>query len=136
MNNNGMRDSLSSGNLPGGIEWCFVALKKYAVFTGRARPKEFWMFLLFYIVTDIILFILIENLFDISFEYDSDNPIFYLFGLSMALPGIGVTIRRMHDTNRSGWFGFIPLANLVWACEKGTVGPNQYGPDPMQSQGA
>jgi uncharacterized membrane protein YhaH (DUF805 family) len=127
VNNTGMRDSMSSGGSPNGIEWCFVALKKYAVFTGRARRMEFWMFYLFYTASYILAVIL---------DAMGGCGIFSsLVVLGSLLPFLGVGIRRMHDTNRSGWFCLIPIANIFFAAEKGTIGPNRFGPDPLQVQG-
>ena len=60
-------------------------------------------------------------------------------GLALFLPGLAVSIRRLHDLGRSGWYFLlilIPLIGtiilLIWFCMRGTVGPNQYGPDPLQ----
>ncbi len=127
VNNTGMRNSMSTGGSPNGIEWCFVALKKYAVFTGRARRMEFWMFYLFYTVIYFLALIL---------DAMGGCGIFSsLVVLGSLLPFLGVGIRRMHDTNRSGWFCLIPIANIFFAAEKGTIGPNRFGPDPLQVQG-
>lgn len=62
------------------------------------------------------------------------SPLAGLFTVGALLPSIGAGIRRMHDTNRSGWWLIVPIANLIFACERGTTGPNQYGPDPLQTQ--
>lgn len=124
MNNTGMRNSMSAGKSPNGIEWCFEALKKYAVFSGRARRMEFWMFYLFYTVIYFLALIL---------DAMGGCGIFSsLVSFGALLPFIGVGIRRMHDTNRSGWWSIVPIASLIFAAEKGTTGPNQYGPDPLE----
>jgi len=105
-------------------------LKKYAVFTGRARRKEYWMYILFYI---IIMFVLgfIEGM------IGTGGIIGALFGLALLLPSIGVGIRRLHDTGKSGWLlllGLIPLVGaiilIVFFVQEGTKGDNAYGPDP------
>ncbi len=128
-----------------------VVTKHYIDFQGRARRAEFWWFILVYIVIDIVLTI-IDNMLG--------TPILSgLFGLAMLLPSIGVAVRRLHDTNRTGWWVLLPvvpfilgalclfvvpalalvfyLAGLacmilliVWYATAGTSGSNQYGPDP------
>jgi uncharacterized membrane protein YhaH (DUF805 family) len=62
----------------------------------------------------------------------------YIYTLGFILPYLAVTVRRMHDLDKSGWWwliGFIPLVGaiilLVWFCQRGTVGPNRFGPDPL-----
>lgn len=99
-------------------------LAKYADFKGRASRSEFWWFNLFYVVVMIVASIINEYLVLIAY-----------FGLF--LPLCAASIRRLHDGNRSGWFyllALIPLVNivlLVWFCQRGTIGLNQYGPDPI-----
>jgi uncharacterized membrane protein YhaH (DUF805 family) len=111
------------------MEWYIGVLKKYAVFDGRARRKEYWMFVLFNIIVSIVLGILGAL---IKF------PIFQIvYGLAVLLPGIGVSIRRLHDTNRSGWWlliAFVPIVGaiilLIFMVTDGTPGDNKYGPNP------
>jgi uncharacterized membrane protein YhaH (DUF805 family) len=62
----------------------------------------------------------------------------YIYTLGFILPYLAVTVRRLHDLDKSGWWwliGFIPLVGaiilLVWFCQRGTVGPNRFGPDPL-----
>ncbi|MFI8338690.1 DUF805 domain-containing protein [Streptomyces sp. NPDC085639] len=105
-------------------------LKKYAVFSGRARRQEYWMFFLFNIAAAIILLILDGVL--------GTYPLLYgIYVLAVFLPNLGVTIRRLHDTGKSGWWifiGAVPLVGLVWIivllASAGQQQPNQYGPDP------
>ena len=118
------------------MNWYFEALKKYAVFAGRARRKEYWFFVLFYL---IIIFVLafIDGMTG-NLNADTGFGLFSgLFILAMIIPSISVTVRRLHDTNRSGgwWFiYFIPLIGaivmLVFTVTEGTSGQNDYGPDP------
>ena len=54
----------------------------------------------------------------------------YLYSLAIIVPSIAVGVRRMHDTNHSGWWLHLPIVNLVFACTEGVRGPNEYGPDP------
>lgn len=97
-------------------------LKKYALFDGRARRKEFWMFtLISTIITYALLFIGLKI----------DFPLFgNLYSLAVLLPTIGVWCRRMHDTGKSGWFMLIPLYNLYLACIDSDAGENEFGSNP------
>ena len=108
-----------------------VVLKKYAEFNGRARRREYWMFVLANFIVSVVLGI-IANLIHASFL-----SVIYL--LAIIVPGIALSIRRMHDINKSGWWilvGLIPLIGWIWliilAVQEGTKGPNTYGPDPKQ----
>jgi uncharacterized membrane protein YhaH (DUF805 family) len=105
------------------INYFTEVLKKYTVFTGRARRAEYWWFTLFntllsYGLTALGVFVL-----HISWLGS-------LYSLAILLPSLGVAIRRLHDVNKSGWFILIPIYNLVLLVTPGTVGPNEYGPDP------
>lgn len=115
------------------MKWYLDVLKKYAVFSGRARREEYWMFVL---VNMIIAFVL--GLFEGLFG--GPGIIGYIYSLAVFLPGIGVSIRRLHDTDRSGWWlllSFIPLIGpiilIVFLATEGTTGDNQYGLDPKQA---
>ena len=116
------------------MEWFMKALRQYAVFTGRARRKEYWFFVLFYILIAIGLGFIDSTL---GLGSESYGLLSGLFGLAMLLPALGVAIRRMHDTGRSGWWvlvSFIPFVGwliFIWfATRDGEPGPNAYGPDP------
>ena len=118
------------------MTWYLGVLKKYAVFDGRARRKEYWFFFLFTIIVSVILAI-IDNL---TGTYNSKVGIGLLGGLyalGTLLPGIGVTIRRLHDTGRTGWWiliAFVPIVGgiilLIFMVLDGNPGENKYGPDP------
>ncbi|HBK56024.1 MAG TPA: DUF805 domain-containing protein [Xanthomonadales bacterium] len=118
------------------MEWFMQALRKYAVFSGRARRKEYWFFMLFSVLISIALMVL-----DTSIGLATDGGIylgFYLlFSLAILLPSLAVAVRRLHDGDRTGWWvliGFVPLIGalvlLVFMVQDGTRGDNQYGPDP------
>ena len=107
----------------------------YANFSGRARRKEYWMFTLCCLPITIILNLLT------SFMGESANTLVLIVatvvGLALFLPSLAVAVRRLHDTNKSGWFylvAFIPFIGwillLIKMLKKGDVGENQYGPDP------
>ena len=107
-----------------------VLTNKYAMFDGRSSRKEFWMFTLVNIIVSILVGIVAGIL---HFRLLST-----LYSLAVLVPGIAVGIRRLHDTNKSGWFillGLIPFIGwiilIVFAAQKGDVGANQYGPAPV-----
>ena len=79
------------------MKYYIEGLKKYAEFEGRARRKEYWMFILFYFIFTIAAVVLDEIL-------GSEPVIYIVYGLVLILPYLAVTVRRLHDTNRSGWW--------------------------------
>lgn len=95
----------------------------YANFNGRARRKEYWFFMLFYYV----LYFLFMGLTFIN-SYFAILNLILAFGL--LVPSIAVTIRRMHDSGKSGWFMLVPFYNLYLVFKAGDIGSNQYGEDP------
>ena len=118
------------------MNWYLEVLKKYAVFSGRARRKEYWFFVLFNFIFAVVLAFIdgMIGTFDPETGYGVLSGI---YGLVVIIPGIAVTIRRLHDTDRSGWWLlilFIPLIGAIWLLVlmiiDGTPGENQYGPDP------
>jgi uncharacterized membrane protein YhaH (DUF805 family) len=126
----------------GGIGRYLEALKKYAVFGGRARRKEYWYFVLFNIVVGIVL-AWIDALFGtvISSSHIGLGLLSSIYGLAVLIPSLALTIRRLHDIDRTGWWiliGLVPLIGaivlLVFAVLDGTKGSNQYGPNPKRPQ--
>nr|WP_177414054.1 DUF805 domain-containing protein [Pseudomonas tructae] len=107
---------------PTGI-WYFEVLKKYAVFAGRARRKEYWMFCLVNVLVAVVLGI-IEGV------AGTGAILSNLYSLAVLLPGIAVGVRRMHDTDRSGWWLLLPIVNLIFLCQDSQPGPNRFGPNP------
>ncbi|MGW2569695.1 DUF805 domain-containing protein [Streptomyces sp. NPDC001537] len=117
------------------MSWFIEALKKYAVFSGRARRKEYWNFALFVGIIYVVLLVLAVA--------SKSSAVFALIGvfyLGILLPSLAVGVRRLHDTGRSGWwllFGIVPLAGpitlLVFACSDSQPGENKYGPNPKEA---
>jgi len=107
-----------------------AGFSNYVNFRDRACRSEYWYWVLFVILGDIVT-IIIDAL--IGAQVTSS-----IFGLVVLIPGIAVSIRRLHDLDRTGWWillGFIPLIGwiilLIWYVTKGTDGPNRFGPDPL-----
>jgi len=117
-------------NEGGNMSWYLEVLKKYAIFSGRARRKEYWMFVLINVIISFVLYF-IEGL------AGGPGVVGGLYGLALLIPSIAVGVRRLHDTNLTGWWlliGLIPVIGavilIVFTVQDGEQGANQYGPDP------
>ena len=84
------------------MSWYLAVLKKYAVFSGRARRKEFWMFALFNFIFGAVAAIL-DNVLGIAGE-QGYGVIYALYGLAVLIPNLAVQVRRLHDVGKSGWW--------------------------------
>lgn len=139
---------------PGFFAAVGICWRKYAVFQGRAPRSEFWWWALFQTAIGLVFLSLSmpyytqcavqllnlaplppENVSQVVVDRLSD-----LFDLATALPSITVTVRRLHDIDKSGWWawgGVIPVAGQItmlrWFCRPGMAGPNRYGPDPLRT---
>ncbi len=121
------------------MNWYVQALKKYADFSGRARRKEYWFFVLFNIIVSILLAI-VDVMLGLHAATTGIGILSGLYSLAVIIPSIAVSVRRLHDINRTGWWvliAFVPfigaLVLLVMALIAGTRGANDYGPDPKAS---
>jgi uncharacterized membrane protein YhaH (DUF805 family) len=109
-----------------------TVFSKYVAFKGRARRPEYWWWILFYVLVLVGLSIL-----DGLITYIGGPGILStLASLGLFLPTLAVQVRRLHDTDRSGWWvliGLIPLIGwiiiLIFLCQRGTEGPNRFGSD-------
>jgi uncharacterized membrane protein YhaH (DUF805 family) len=110
------------------MSWYLRVLKKYAVFQGRARRKELWMFVLFSTIIGALLGA-IEGALGI-FPDTEGSVLSSIYSVAVLIPSIAVGVRRMHDTDHSGWFNFLPGVNIYFGCIDGTSGDNRFGPDP------
>ncbi|GHI07771.1 hypothetical protein AQI88_34235 [Streptomyces cellostaticus] len=117
------------------MHWYVDVLKKYAVFSGRARRQEYWMFFLFNVIISIVLAIIDGAM--------GSSILGIIYSLATLLPGLGVAVRRLHDTDRSGWWILIALIPLVGAiilivflATEGKAEPNQHGPNPKYAPAA
>jgi len=122
------------------MSWYLMVIKNYAGFSGRARRKEYWMFYLMNCIIVVALAILLSILTVITGAMGF-MAIYYLYALFIFLPALAVTIRRLHDIGKSGWWYlivFIPLIGVIWLivllATEGNAGENQYGPDPKAQQ--
>jgi len=109
------------------MSWYFTVLKKYAVFNGRARRKEYWMFCLFNFIISFVINLIA------GMPGDKESIFYLIYQLAIVTPFIAVGIRRMHDVGKSGWFLWIPIYNLILAVRKGDESSNKYGADPKGS---
>ena len=119
------------------MNWFLMALKNYVGFSGRSRRSEYWYFTLFYLVIAIVLSVLDGIVFGGSVDGKGTPVLSGLFMLAMLLPSIAVGIRRLHDTDRSGWWlliGMIPLLGaivlIVFFVQDSKPGDNRFGPNP------
>jgi uncharacterized membrane protein YhaH (DUF805 family) len=120
------------------MNWYLAALNKYAVFQGRARRMEYWMFTLFN--TLIIVALSWIDMFTGWYSLEGElGMLSGLYSLAVLIPSIAVGVRRLHDTDRSGWWMllcFLPLIGivvlLVFFVLDGTPGSNRFGEDPKQ----
>ena len=98
------------------MSWYLAVLKKYATFSGRARRKEYWMFVLFNIIFSIVATILdgVIGTRDPDTGYGIING---LYSLAVLLPSLAVVVRRLHDIGKSGWWlliALIPIIGTIW----------------------
>jgi len=126
--------------------------RNYVGFTGRADRKEFWYFILFYVIVSAVLQILDRVAFGGPQIIDSGRhwvashdfqPLTAIFAVISLCPSIAVTMRRLHDTGKSGWWvliGLIPLIGWIWllvlCAAKGDPSPNGHGEPPEGSRAA
>lgn len=103
--------------------------QNYVNFSGRAARSEFWYWALFVFLVNIAA-TLVDAAIDVPL-------IGGLASLALFLPGIAVSVRRLHDLDRTGWWLLIAftiigiIVLIVWDCTKGTTGSNRFGPDPL-----
>ena len=107
-----------------------AGFSNYVNFSGRACRSEYWYWILFIVIADIVTGIIDAAL--------GIQLVTSIFGLVTLLPSLAIAIRRLHDLDRTGWWvllGLIPLIGwiilLIWYVTKGTDGPNRFGPDPL-----
>jgi uncharacterized membrane protein YhaH (DUF805 family) len=121
------------------IGWYMDVLRKYTVFHGRAGRPEFWWFTLVNIVVSVVIFQIVIGAIA---GHAVGEALSGLYGLAVLLPNLGVAIRRLHDTNRTGWWiliGIIPVIGwiilIVFYAMGGDSSENSYGGLPPTEPG-
>lgn len=122
------------------MHWYFAVLRQYTVFHGRAHRAEFWWFFLLNGIVYMLL-ALLDGALAWGQPETGSGLLSSLYTLATALPGLAVTVRRLHDSGTSGWWvliGLVPLLGtlvlLILLVLPGTSGANVYGPDPRATQ--
>lgn len=118
------------------MNWYLMVLKNYATFSGRSRRKEYWIYSLFSIFF-IILTTILDSTLGLNFGLLPYGVFYLIYTLGTFIPGLAVMVRRLHDTNHSGWWFFmllIPIIGAIWIlvllCQDSDAGDNKYGPNP------
>ena len=113
------------------MDWYLMALKKYADFKGRSQRKEYWMFTLFNLLAFFVLSIVGSVL------GDQAELLTGIYSLGVLLPSVAVTVRRLHDIGRSGWWALLmvvpvvgALILVIFALQDSQAEENEYGPNP------
>ena len=122
------------------MNWYLSVLKQYAVFKGRARRKEYWFFFLFNLIASLVLTVV--DFMTGSLDPELGMGLFSgLYSLAILIPSLAVTVRRLHDTDRTGWWlliGLIPMIGvivlLVFMLLDSQPGDNRYGANPKGVQ--
>lgn len=115
------------------------AFNRYFDFSARSSRSEYWWFYLFCLLVNAFLLIVDAD----SYSDAGFVVLAGIFNLAIFIPSLAVSVRRLHDTDRSGWWlliALIPLVGfivlLIWSCTRGTSGDNRFGPDPLAWQAA
>jgi len=115
--------------------------RNYVGFSGRAMRSEYWYWFLFTILLAIVTVGIDYAIFGDTMATSAVSPVNSIASLATFLPSLAVGIRRLHDRDQTGWWillGLIPVIGwiilIVWFCMRGTVGPNRFGPDPLQGR--
>lgn len=123
------------------MDWYLKVLKNYVNFAGRARRREYWMFFLISLLIQLALLIM-DNVTGTFNAQTGWGLLSGLYSLAVLLPGIAVSVRRLHDRDRSGWWlllAFIPLIGaivlIVWFAMEGNRSSNRFGEDPRIGEG-
>ncbi len=118
------------------MDWYLKAVRGFLDFKGRAQRKEYWFYILFYVLFAIVVSIA-DNLLGLANPETGAGPLYMIYALAFLLPTIAVAVRRLHDTGRTGWWlliAFLPVIGaivlLVFYCLDSQPGDNKYGPNP------
>ena len=120
------------------MNWYLKVLKQYGDFRRRSRRKEYWMFALFNAIFTIIAIVL-DNSLGIAIERLGYGPIYGLYAIVLLVPGLSVSIRRLHDIGKSGWMLLlllIPIVGAIWLLVLMAINSspeNKYGLNPKEA---
>jgi uncharacterized membrane protein YhaH (DUF805 family) len=122
------------------MDWYLKVLKNYVNFQGRARRREYWMFVLFNLIVSVVIGI-IDGVLDMK-TAGGLGILGLVYSLAVLLPSLAVGARRLHDIDKSGWWqliAIIPILGwivlIVWAATEGNSGSNRFGSDPKVEEG-
>jgi uncharacterized membrane protein YhaH (DUF805 family) len=117
------------------MQWYLKALRQYADFKGRAQRKEYWMFTLFNLIIMVVL-----QLVGGGGEGGLGDVLSGIYSLGVLLPSVGVTVRRLHDIGKSGWWALLMIIPIIgalvliyFAVQDSQEGSNEYGPNPKEA---
>jgi uncharacterized membrane protein YhaH (DUF805 family) len=118
------------------LEAVSSGFRNYVNFSGRAIRSEYWYWILF---TSIVLMVfgVVDQALNPGDQVGAFSIVTMVISLGLILPEVAVSVRRLHDIDRTGWWLLIgptvigAFVLLYWACQRGTPGPNRFGPDPM-----
>ena len=122
------------------MNWYLHVLKNYAVFRGRARRTEYWMYVLINMIFACVA-VMLDNLLGIAIKNVGYGPIYIVYVLAIIIPSLSVGVRRLHDIGKSGsmmFLSFIPVIGAIWLwvlfMTDSKPGENEYGPNPKENQ--
>ena len=118
------------------LEAISSGFRNYVNFSGRAIRSEFWYWTLFCILVSVVLGLIDQRL-NPGTGIGAFSVLNTIILLALFLPSLAISVRRLHDIDRTGWWVLLDLTAIgslvliYWACLRGTVGTNRFGPDPM-----
>jgi uncharacterized membrane protein YhaH (DUF805 family) len=120
------------------MNWYLKVIRQYADFSGKARRKEYWIFVLFNMIFAFVAMIL-DNVLGLTAGELPYGVFYFLYVLAVLIPGLAVAVRRLHDVGKSGWMiliALIPIIGAIWLLvlmvTDSNPGENQYGPNPKE----
>ena len=114
------------------MKWYLAALSNYLKLSGRARRREFWMFMLISTAISVGLAIAESSVFGLTVS--GQSRLSALYSLAVFLPTLGVAVRRMHDAGHSGIWLIVPIAGFVIPFFDSEPHENRFGPDPKAAE--
>jgi len=122
------------------VSWYIKVLRNYAVFSGRATRTEYWMFVLFNFIFALVASLIDLGIGLLTFGFGL-GLLNILYSLAVLVPGLAVSVRRLHDVGKSGWYlliNLIPIGGPIWflvlLCTDSQPGDNKYGPYPKNEE--